>query len=59
MTFLSAFELLLCKICEKDEVIIGIPAGGRTMPDIEEAIGDFSHFMPFLISHNSKDSLIE
>ncbi|MGO4773547.1 amino acid adenylation domain-containing protein, partial [Flavobacterium sp. W22_SRS_FK3] len=59
MTFLSAFELLLCKICEKDEVIIGIPAGGRTMPDIEEAIGDFSHFMPFLISHNSKYSLIE
>ncbi|URC11725.1 amino acid adenylation domain-containing protein [Flavobacterium sp. B183] len=59
MTFLSAFELLLCKITEKNELIIGIPTGGRTMPDIQEAIGDFSHFMPFLISHNSKDSLTE
>ncbi|WP_062053012.1 hybrid non-ribosomal peptide synthetase/type I polyketide synthase [Aquimarina longa] len=59
MTFLSAFELLLCKICQKNELIIGMPSGGRTMPDIEEAIGDFSHFMPFLASYNSKDSLFK
>ncbi len=57
MTFLSAFELLLFKLCQTDELVIGIPVGGRSMPNIEKSIGYFSHIMPLVSNYDSEESL--
>ncbi|WP_430909644.1 aminotransferase class III-fold pyridoxal phosphate-dependent enzyme, partial [Maribacter sp. 2-571] len=57
MTFLSAFELLLFKICRQEEIVIGILHGGRTMPDIDKSIGYFSHIVPLAAKFDA-DQLI-
>ncbi len=53
MTFLSAFEIILLRICRLKEMVIGVPVGGRTMPESEKMIGYFAHFIPLASRYDS------
>ncbi|XLS29490.1 non-ribosomal peptide synthase/polyketide synthase [Flavobacteriaceae bacterium M23B6Z8] len=56
MLFLGAYELLLFKLTKKNEIVIGVPNGGRTMPGIENSVGYFSHIMPIASSIDESSS---
>ena len=57
MTFLSAFELLLFKLSQSKDIVLGIPVGGRGMSNIEKSIGYFSHIMPLTSHYDPEESV--
>ncbi|WP_062054967.1 hybrid non-ribosomal peptide synthetase/type I polyketide synthase, partial [Aquimarina longa] len=59
MTFLSAFEILMFKLCQQKEMVIGIPVGGRSMLDSDNSIGYFSHIMPLASNYDANQSISE
>ncbi len=59
MTFLSVFEILLLKLCRQKEMVIGIPVGGRAMPDSENTLGYFTHIMPLASSYDANASVTD
>ncbi|MDO5977225.1 non-ribosomal peptide synthetase/type I polyketide synthase, partial [Flavivirga jejuensis] len=57
MTFLSAFELLLFRLCQHEEMVIGVPVGGRSMPDLDKSIGYFAHIIPLASRYDPSQSI--
>ena len=46
MTMLSAFQLLVGRLAGQDDVIVGIPVSGRSVPEAEPLIGCFINTLP-------------
>ncbi len=59
MTLLSAFEILLLKLSQQKEIVIGIPVNGRSMPNIDNSIGYFAHIMPLLATYDANQNVSE
>lgn len=47
MVLLSAFNILLSKLTQQEDIIIGIPVANRQHPDLEEVIGVFVNTLAF------------
>ena len=41
MVLLAAFQLLLARLCEQTDVVVGSPVAGRNRPELQELIGLF------------------
>jgi amino acid adenylation domain-containing protein len=41
IVMLAIFNIFLAKICQQEDIIIGIPAAGRSNPDLEDIVGAF------------------
>ncbi|WP_433234976.1 amino acid adenylation domain-containing protein [Actinomadura nitritigenes] len=41
MTLLAAFQALLARYCDQDDIVVGTPVAGRAHPDAERLIGFF------------------
>jgi len=46
MVLLALTTILLAKICNQPDIIIGVPVAGRRHPDLELVIGDFINMLP-------------
>uniref|UniRef100_UPI00278C1A8C condensation domain-containing protein n=1 Tax=Streptomyces sp. KL118A TaxID=3045153 RepID=UPI00278C1A8C len=46
MTLLGGFEVLLSRYCGDDDVVVGVPAAGRTRAEVEPLIGFFVNTLP-------------
>ncbi len=57
MTFLSAFELVLFKLSQQKQIVVGIPVTGRSMPNTEKSMGYFSHIVPLLSSYDPDQNI--
>ncbi|KAA1246432.1 non-ribosomal peptide synthetase/type I polyketide synthase, partial [Aquimarina sp. RZ0] len=57
MMFLSAFEILLYRLCQHKEMVLGIPVGGRSMPDLDNSIGYFAHIIPLASQYDANQSI--
>lgn len=45
-TLLSAFDILLHRYCNQDDIIVGVPLAGRTQPELTEVAGYFINPVP-------------
>ena len=45
MTMLSAFQLLLSRYADQDEMLIGVPVSGRGQPEFKRMVGYFSNMV--------------
>jgi amino acid adenylation domain-containing protein len=45
MTLLSAFQLLLSRYSDQDDILVGAPVAGRVRPEFEGVIGYFSNMV--------------
>jgi len=52
MLLYSLFNMLLSKLSDQDDIIIGVPVSGRTHPDLEEIVGLFVNTLPFRVEIN-------
>ena len=46
MLLLSAYSILLSKYSGQEDIVIGIPSSGRTIPEVERMIGMFVNSLP-------------
>ncbi|MET8690385.1 amino acid adenylation domain-containing protein [Streptomyces sp. NPDC004732] len=46
MALLGGFEVLLSRYCGDDDVVVGVPAAGRTRAEVEPLIGFFVNTLP-------------
>lgn len=56
---LSSFAVLLNNICDQEEVIIGTPVAGRTLPETEPLIGCFINTLPIKVDLSKKPKFEE
>lgn len=47
MYLFSLFNLLLAKLSNLEDIVIGVPVSGRTHPDFEHIVGMFVNTLPF------------
>ena len=45
-TTLSAFEILMHRYCQQDDLVIGVPLAGRSQPDLQNIVGYFINPVP-------------
>jgi amino acid adenylation domain-containing protein len=45
-TLLSAYEVLMHRYCQQDDLVIGVPLAGRTQPELRSAVGYFINPVP-------------
>ncbi|EOI00749.1 amino acid adenylation domain-containing protein [Enterococcus moraviensis ATCC BAA-383] len=55
---LAAFNLLLSRYCQTNDVIVGVPVSGRTHPDIQDMIGMFVNTL-VLKNHVNEEETFE
>ncbi|MCX6246698.1 MAG: amino acid adenylation domain-containing protein [Bacteroidetes bacterium] len=46
MVLLSAYSILLSKYTNQEEIVVGIPSSGRSIPELEKMIGMFVNTLP-------------
>ena len=46
MALLSAYEILLHRYCNQDDLIVGVPLAGRTQQDLQKVVGYFINPVP-------------
>ena len=50
MFFLAAFSLLLSRLSGKQELVVGVPAAGRLLPESREMCGPFINTLPLRLN---------
>jgi amino acid adenylation domain-containing protein len=50
MVLLSLYALTLCRLSERDELMIGTPVRGRNHPEVEAVMGYFNHLLPLHVA---------
>lgn len=55
MVLVSAFNILLSKYSQQDDIVVGVPTSSRPHPDVENLIGMFVNTLP-LRTHIQKES---
>ena len=45
-TLLSAYEFLMHRYCQQDDIVIGVPLAGRTQPELRSSVGYFINPVP-------------
>ncbi|RDY33072.1 non-ribosomal peptide synthetase [Lachnotalea glycerini] len=56
MTLIAAFNILLSRYSNQEDIIIGTPIAGRNHPDVENLIGMFVNTIPLRFKINSGES---
>ena len=56
---LSSFAVLLNNICDQEEIVVGTPVAGRTVPEIEPLIGCFINTLPIKVDLSKKPKFEE
>ncbi|MEU5084659.1 MULTISPECIES: non-ribosomal peptide synthetase [Streptomyces] len=46
MVVLSAFQVLLSRLTGEPDLLVGVPVGGRTRPEVEDVVGFFINTLP-------------
>ncbi len=59
MVLLAAYKILLSKYSSQDDFVIGVPASGRTTPDMEDILGMFVNSLPIRSKPDDKKSFKE
>jgi non-ribosomal peptide synthetase component F len=59
MTLLSGFQLLLSRYAGQDDILIGVPVAGRTLPQVEGLIGCFMNMLVMRTSLAGNPSFAE
>jgi len=59
MTLLSGFQLLLSRHAGQDDILVGVPVVGRTLPQVEELIGCFMNILVMRTSLSGNPSFVE
>ena len=54
MIFLSALVILLKKIGNSNDIVIGVPTGGRSHPDLDGVVGMFTNTLPMRYEANGE-----
>ena len=57
MTLLAGFQIFLHRITRQDEIIVGIPVTGRSVPGSERVAGYCTHLLP-VRSHQEADATV-
>lgn len=55
--FLAAFGLLASRICSREDMMIGIPIAGRTLPQTREICGPFINTLPARLKPNKEKTV--
>jgi hypothetical protein len=50
MVLLAALQALLCRYSGQDDVVIGVPTGGRVQVEFEELVGPFANTLPVRVT---------
>ncbi|MDA7920910.1 amino acid adenylation domain-containing protein [Verrucomicrobiales bacterium] len=45
-TLLSAYDILMHRYCQQDDIVIGVPLAGRTQPELKSSVGYFINPVP-------------
>ncbi len=45
-TLLSAYEILMHRYCQQDDIVIGVPLAGRTQPELRSTVGYYINPVP-------------
>ena len=45
-TLLSAYEILLHRYCQQDDLVVGVPLAGRSQPELQSLVGYFINPVP-------------
>ncbi|NHZ72434.1 MAG: amino acid adenylation domain-containing protein, partial [Aquificales bacterium] len=56
MTLLAAYNILLARYSQQDDIIVGTPIANRNHPDIENLIGFFVNMLPLRTKIGENDS---
>ncbi|WP_437972165.1 amino acid adenylation domain-containing protein [Sorangium sp. So ce260] len=59
MVLLAAFAVLLHRITQRDDILVGLPSAGRDHAEIEAAIGFFVNVVPIRIDVSGEPSFAE
>lgn len=45
-TLLSAYDILMHRYCQQDDIVVGVPLAGRTQPELQSSVGYFINPVP-------------
>ena len=45
-TLLSAYDILLHRYCQQDDIVVGVPLAGRSQPELQSLVGYFINPVP-------------
>lgn len=45
-TLLSAYDILLHRYCQQDDIVVGVPLAGRSQPELQNLVGYFVNPVP-------------
>jgi amino acid adenylation domain-containing protein len=59
MIFFAAYNIFLSKICDQDDIIVGVPVGGRRHADLESMVGMFVNTLAIRSFPSGEKTFIE
>ena len=59
MTLLAGFQLLLGRYAGQEDVLVGVPVAGRTLPQVEGLVGCFMNMLVMRTSLSGNPSFVE
>ena len=54
MVLLAGFSALMSRLASQNDVVVGTPAGGRRLPELEPLIGLFVNLLPVRLTHGAR-----
>ena len=58
-TLLSAYDLLMHRYCQQDDIVVGVPLAGRTQPELQSSVGYFINPVPIRSSIEDDPTISE
>ncbi|MEX2579662.1 MAG: amino acid adenylation domain-containing protein [Verrucomicrobiales bacterium] len=58
-TLLSAYDILMHRYCQQDDIVVGVPLAGRTQPELRSSVGYFINPVPIRSSVEGDPTVVE